>query len=99
MKPKNLEEFKTMFPEMENKEILKLAKMMKIKISLEDEMIHGTHWEDIQRGRAEAPTRMIVTPDVVVDGKKIVGVCIDPRVLLPTIAALLKFADTIKKPQ
>lgn len=97
MKLKSLSEIKTMFPDLESKDVLKLAKVMKVPVSLEDEMIHGTHWEDIQRGRAESPTRMIVTPDVMVDGKKIVGVCIDPRVLLPTIAALLKFADTIKK--
>ena len=88
---KTIDELRGAFPESDVAQILELARILKIAVAPEEEMLMGTRWEDIKRGRAKESKKMIVTPDIIVDGEKIVGVCIDPRVALATATALIGF--------
>jgi len=95
-KPKTLEALKNQFPGQSPEILLKLAKTLDIPVSLEDEMTMGTQFVEVKRGKAKEAKTMIRTPDVKVDGKTIVGVCVDPKVLLATITALIDFARNNK---
>jgi hypothetical protein len=95
-KPKTLEALKNQFEEQPADVLLKLAKALDIPVSIEQEMTMGTQFVEVKRGKATEAKTMIRTPDVKVDGKNIVGVNIDPRVLLPTITALIEFARNNK---
>lgn len=88
---KTIGDIKNTFPDSDNAQLLEIAKALRVTVTPEEEMLMGTRLEDVKRGRAKEGKKMIVTPDMVVDGEKIVGVCIDPRVALATATALIGF--------